>query len=96
MEFDPTKQYGNFIEIVPPGKNSVHPGGFAVMCGFPWDDDTVDFAEKSCFVDARQRIPREYLSQIKIIKKVPDDSGDPLTSVGIVGWKYKPLQKGSV
>jgi len=94
MDFDPTKEYGNFVEIVPTGKKAIHSGAFVTITGLPWDEDVVEFAEKVCQSDFYSHIPNEYHDQIITITKKPEDNPDPFLQTGTVGWKYKPLQKG--
>ena len=91
FEFDKTQQYGQFIEIVPPNETSIHGGAVAKLIGVPWDNRTVEYVVGMCKDRYTRYIPKEFHCNIKIIKRPPEDSNDPYSRIGTIGWKYTPV-----
>ncbi len=90
--FDKDKQFGDFVEIVPIGRFSMHrQRSFAGE----WNMCNVSKVKETLFAEAEAFLPRALWLYIKAIVKPPTFEPDPYTHTGTVGWKYTPLQKGS-
>lgn len=90
MDFDSTKQYGDFIEIVPVGEFCHFFG--RVLAG-DWNETNIKKVTDVLTEEYKEFIPTKLHEHVNITKHGPVDDGDPLHKTGTVCWKYTPEQK---
>jgi len=88
-KFDPTLQYCDFIEIVPPGMLSVHCGRF-VRCD--WNYENIKTVQDKLAAEWKEFVPEQFHDHVKIIIHKPIGSGCFFNSTGTVAWKTIPVK----